>query len=198
MNPLTRIKLILKSPKFDKKFLTWVFKFLGVLSIFLIFVFPSQRELGNLSANLNSLKNQITNVKKISINLLTPEELRETEDRVKEFESKLIDSTQASALLGLISDQADKNHFNIIQIFSESPISIKDEVGKDMEFEGKKLHWLPVNFRIETDYKNLGNFLKSLKDEAKASFLVESLNIEKTASRSESLQCDITLSFVAK
>ena len=197
-NLLAYVQSMRRSLKFDKEFLTWMFKFAAIIFVFFIFVFPAQRELNAVSTNLKLLKNQITDIKKISTNLLTPEELKEIESRLKEFESKLIDSSQASALLDFITDEADKNHFHVIQVYSDSPIVIKNETGKELESEGKKLLWLPINFRVETDFKSLGNFLKSLKDEAKGNFLLESLILEKTSTQAESLQCDIALSFVAK
>ena len=128
---------------------------------------------------------------------MTPQEIEETEQHLKEFETKLIDVSKTSKLLDFFSEEAEKNHLNVIQIYSDSPVAIKDEAGKDLEFIGKKLMWLPVNFRVETDYKNLGNYLKSLKDNVKGSFLMESLQVQKTSSPSGNLQCDITLSFVA-
>ncbi len=197
-NPLAQIPWRMKSFRFDKKLLIWLIKLSSVFFIFFIFVFPAQREANIVSADLSSMKNQISEMKIISINLLTAEELKETENRVDDFETKLLDASKAGALLDFITNEAEKNHFNVIQMYSDSPIAVKDEAGRDLEFKGKKLFWLPVNFRVETDFKSLGNFLKSIKEESKGNFLLESLILEKTAAQSESLQCDITLSFVAK
>lgn len=162
--------------------------------VFLLFFIPVYRDCGIVTSNIQSLHNEIADLRKISTNLLTPEELQETERHVKDFEEHLMESSQAGKLLDFISDEADKDHLNVIQIYSDSPITAKDEQGKDLEFKGKKLMLLPINFRVEADYKTLGNFLKSIKDNIPANAVIESLALKRTSADSESLQCDITLS----
>ena len=194
---LPAFKFLTTGSALRKQSLVWALKFGILFVVFLVFFFPVQRDAGILSSNMDSLKDQIEDLKKISLNLLTPEELKETEQRVNEFKFKLIDSARVNKLLDFISDEADKNHFNVIQIYSDSPITLKDDQGKELELDGKKLMLLPVNFRVETDFKSLGNFLKSLKDNTQGNFVIESLSLKKTTPQMETLQCDLTLSFVA-
>ena len=171
-------------------------KFGGLLAVFLVFFIPAYREYGIVKSNMESLRGEIAALKKISTNLLTPEELKLTEERLTKFESRLVNSSQAGKLLDFISEEAEKSHFNVIQIYSDSPVTAKDELGKELEFKGKKLMLLLINFRVETDYKSLGNFLRAIKEGIQANAVVESLVLKKTSADSESLQCDITLSCV--
>ena len=199
MGPLDRLRLALQSLSGRKKAMGfWALKFLALLAAFIICFYPSQRERSSVSANIRSLREEINGLKKISVNLLTPEDVQKTEARVKDFESKLVDSSKASSLLDLISDEAEKNHFSVIQIYSDNPVPIKDEQNKDMEIEGKKLLWLPVSFRVEADYKSFGDFLHSLSENIQKDFVIESLQLQRSSSQADTLQCDITLSFIAK
>ena len=198
MDPILKLKHLWQSSPSNKRTLVWALKFLVLFVVFLIVFYPLQQQLSRVASTTKSLKIEIEGLKKISVNLLTPQEVLETEKRVKDFESKVKDASQASALLDAVTNEADKNHLNVIQIYSESPISVRDDHGKDVEFQGKKLLWLPVSFRVEADYKNLGNFLKTLSDDSKSNFVVESLQLQRSASQAENLQCDITLSFIAR
>ena len=191
-----RLKFLRASSPGRKRTLFWALKFGALFVVFLIFLLPAHRDYSLATSQVTSLREQTAELKKVSVNLLTPDELQETEQHIKEFESKLIHSAHASTLLDFISNEADKNHLNVVQIYSDSPVTVRDETNKDIEFKGKKLMLLPVNFRMETDFKNLGNFLKSLQDNIKGNCVVESLALKKASPQLESLQCDITLVFV--
>jgi hypothetical protein len=180
----------------QKKSFVGLMKFWAVLIVFLIFFIPAYRDYGIVKSNMDSLRGEIADLKKISINLLTPEEFKLTEERLAKFESRLADTPPPAKLLDFISEEADKNHFNVVQIYSDSPVTAKDDLGKELEFKGKKLMLLPINFRVETDYKSLGNFLRFIKENMKANAVVESLVLKKSSPDSESLQCDVTLSCV--
>ena len=197
-NPFDRVKILWKSSPGQKRLVLWAVKFSVVFLVFFAFFFPLQRELGAVSSNIRSLKSTIADLKNISVNLLTPQEILETEKRVEEFEAKLVDPSQGGALLDRVTDEAEKDHFNVIQIYSDTPIPVKNETGKDLELRGKRLQWLPVSFRVHTDYKNLASFLKALMDDPKFSCVVESLQVQRPAAESEKLQCDVTLSFISK
>ena len=193
---LGRLKLLVSNSASQKKSMIWALKFGGLLVVFLAFFFPVTREFGAAASNIASHKEQISSLKQMSINLLTPEELASTEKRLDEFETKLMESSRAASLLDFVSAEAEKNHFSVIQIYSDSPSTLKDDRGMEMTVRGKKLMLLPVNFRVETDFKSFGNFLKSMKDNTPAEFVVESMSLKKTSPESESLQCDMTVSFV--
>ena len=180
----------------QKETLLWIARYAMVMVVFLFIFLPMQTRLSSQFSELKSLKREIDNLKKISTDLLKPEELDRISKRVYTFESKLVDTTKASKILDYITDLAEKNHFNLVQIYSDSPVLIKDPSGKEMEVAGKKLNILPVNFRVETDYKNLANFLKALIDDYFGTFTIESLHAQRTPS--ETLQCDITLSYIAQ
>ena len=137
-------------------------------------------------------------MKKIMTSLLTPEEIELVRGRVDRFESRLADETKTSRILDQITQMCESNRLRLVQVYADSPILVKNEAGQELQVEGKKLNLLPVNFRVEADYKNLSNFLKTLSDESKWTFTVESLQVQRAASESESLQCDITLSFISR
>ena len=193
---LERLKSLVANSAGQKKSMFWALKFGVLLVVFLIAFFPVTQEFGKVSSHINTLKEQISSLKQISVNLLTPEELASTEKRLNEFEKKLMDSSRAAGLLDFISAETEKNHFSVIQIYSDNPSALKDDQGMEMTMRGKKLMLLPVNFRVETDFKNFGNFLKSMTDNAPTEFVVEAMSLKKTSPESESLQCDITVSFV--
>ena len=176
----------------------WVLKYIGLLTIFLFFYLPVQGRLASHLSETSSLKKQITDLKSIMANMLTPAEIEVVRERVDRFEAKLADETKATKILDQISEFAEKNHLKLIQIYSDSPVSVKNELGKELEVNGKKLYLLPVSFRVEADYKSFATFLKTLNDEAAWTYTVESFQMQKPSDDSESLQCDVTLSFVAQ
>ena len=198
MNVQDRLRLLAGSLGEQKGLWFWLAKYAVVFAVFLFFFLPIHGRLSNNSSELHSLRKGIEDLKKISVSLLSPEEVERIGGRVHGFESKLIDATKAAKLLDEITDLAEKNHFNVIQIYSDSPVLIKDLNGKELEVNGKKLSLLPVNFRIETDYKNLANFLKDLADTSSGTYTVESLHLQRTPAENEILQCDITLSYIAR
>lgn len=181
-----------------KRAAVWVMKFGGVFLAALVLFIPVSRDMNITASNVSTMKDQIKALKDISINLLTPQELKDAEARVVDFRDRLIDLTQTSVLLDFITKEAEENHFHIVQLYSDSPIVMKDATGKDLEIDGKKLMWIPVSFRVETDFKSMGNFLKSLKDKARGNFVAESMVLTKSSPDSEAIQCDLTLGFVGK
>jgi hypothetical protein len=195
---IDRFALVALATPARRRAAAWAAKFGALFMAFFVFFIPVSRDLGVSTSMVVSLKNEIKSLKDISINLMTPEELKAAEERVVDFRGRLMDYTQTGALLDFITQQAEENHFHIVQVYSDSPVVIKDGTGKDLELDGKKLMWIPVSFRVETDFKSMGNFLKSLKDKAKGNFVIESMALSKPSSDSEVLQCDLTLSFIGK
>lgn len=118
-------------------------------------------------------------------------------ERSKFFLDGLVDVGQATVLINKISEQALKNNLNIIQIYSDSQVPIKNEKGEDLVLAGKKLNLLPISFRVDTDFKNLGAFFYDLNQASKEVYMVESIRLQKSDPSSETLQCDITLSYIS-
>lgn len=185
-------------PLLDKVLTKWTLKFGIVLIIFLLFYVPVQREASILSSRSRSMREQIAALKKMSENLLTAKELEETTERLGRFETRLMELSQAGKLLDHISEEAQRNHVDLVQIYSDNASPIKDDSGVELEINGKKLMWLPVGFRAETDYKNFGNFMKSIEENAPADFVLVSLTVQRAPAPSANVQCDVTLSFIAK
>ncbi len=176
----------------------WVAKY-AVIFIFFIFFFMPIKERGtSYSSNEKSLKREIGDIEKISEGFLNPKEIETLQERQERFENKLTDAGHAASLIHEISQEAEKNHLNIIQIYSDSPIAIKKDDGTDLELRGIKLSLLPVSFRMDVDYKNLASFFNSLLQNSKAIFVVESMHIQKVSPDAQTLQCDVTLSYISK
>ena len=114
------------------------------------------------------------------------------------FESRLADLTKTNAILDEVSKVAEENHLKMVQIYSDSPILVKNDAGQELAVDGKKLSLLPVTFRVEADYKGLANFLKTLNDNAQWTYTVESIQIQTPSSEGESLQCDLSLSYIIR
>ena len=165
----------------------WAAKYGGVFAVFLVFFVPIQTRLSAYATKAFSLKSEISSIKKIGTELLSKAEMDGLRARIEQFESKLSDPSRSPELLDGISEEAQKNHFQVIQIYSDNPVPLKDG-----------LSLLPVSFRIETDVKSLASFLKSLEESLKGAFVLESLHLQKTPAQTETLQCDITLSFILK
>ena len=193
---LENLKMVFLPGAGKKKNMIWIIKFGVLLTIFLIFFLPVCRDSQTVSSKKAALQTQISDIKKMSVNLLKPEELAGVKARLKEFDSKLIDSSRAASLLDSISTEADKGHLKLIQIYSDNAYALKNDRGQELSMRGKKIMLLPVNFRVEADYKSFGNFLRSMRDSAPAEFVVESMDLKKASPESESLQCDVTVSFV--
>ncbi len=192
------IRSFLKGLDQKKDLWLWVVKYIGVVSIFLFFYVPIQGRLSNHLSETSSMKKQIMDLKNIMASMLTPEEVAVVRGRVDLFETKLADESKAAKILDQISVFAEKNNLKLIQIYSDSPVSVKNEAGQELQVEGKRLFLLPVSFRVESDYKSIANFLKLLSDDSSWIFTIESLQILKPSVESESLQCDLTISYVAQ
>ncbi len=191
------LRQLLKSLMRQKDVSIWLIKYGALIIVFLLIYFPVQQRLSSYASNQNSLKGEIENLKKISEGFLNQKEIETMRERSKLFLDGLVDVGQAAVLINKISEQALKNHMNIIQIYSDSPVPIKNEKGEDLELAGKKLNLLPISFRVDTDYKNLGIFFYDLNQASKEVYMVESIRLQKSDPSSETLQCDITLSYIS-
>lgn len=191
------LRQLLKSLMRQKDVSIWLIKYGALIIIFLLIYFPVQQRLSSYASNQNSLKGEIENLKKISEGFLNQKEIETMRERSKIFLDGLVDVGQAAVLINKISEQAVKNHLNIIQIYSDSPVPIKNDKGEDLELAGKKLNLLPISFRVDTDYKNLGTFFYDLNQASKEVYMVESIRLQKSDPSSETLQCDITLSYIS-
>lgn len=198
MNILDRFKASAGRSETEKAFVVWLSKYAALFVVFLVVFLPVQRQLANYQSTQKQLKNQIAGLKQMSEGFLNKAEIEDIQHRQELFVAMLADPTKAAALIDQISDEAEKHHLKLIQIYSDSPISIKNAEGREMELEGKRLSYLPINFRTETDYKNLANFLYSLRENTIALHVVEALHIQKVSDEAATLQCDITLSYISK
>ena len=195
MKAPARLSLLLGSMGRRKELVLWSVKYGAVFLVFLFIQAPLQSRLASRVSELHSLKRQITDLKQISTNLLDPTEMEALRRRVDGFESRLADEAKASEIMDRISASAEKNHLKMIQIYPDSPAPVRSESGKDLQVAGKTLHALPVSFRVEADYKNLANFLKSLEDDLKWVFTVDSMLLKKASEEAGTVQSDLTLSF---
>jgi hypothetical protein len=191
------LRQLLRSLMRQKDVSIWLIKYGALVLIFLLIYFPIQQRLSSYASNQNSLKGEIENLKKISEGFLNQKEIETMRERSRLFLDGLVDVGQATVLINKISEQALKNHLNIIQIYSDSPVPIKNDKGEDLELAGKKLNLLPISFRVDTDFKNLGAFFYDLNQASKEVYMVESIRLQKSDPSSETLQCDITLSYIS-
>ena len=198
MKFLERFKMPTKGMGQQKELIFWGIKYGVVITFFLVIFLPIQGRLSNYSNEKGSLKGQIEDLKKITTSLLTPEEIQRVRDRVDSFEKGLGDETKANVIINQVSNLAEKSNLKLIQIYSDSPILAKNGQGQELLVDGKKLQLLPVNFRVQSDFKGIGNFLKTLADNASWTFTVESMEIKASATEAEGLQCDLTLSFITR
>jgi Tfp pilus assembly protein PilO len=175
----------------------WGVQFACLLVGFLIFYLPAEAQYQNLSKISAERTREIEVAKKSGLNLLEPKELEAAAKNVKDFESQLIDVSQASTTINLVSDEAAKHNFTIANINSENLAPVRDEAAREIERDGKKLKRIPIHIQFQADLKNLAEFLKSLSDSSKRLWVLESLSIQKTSPQSGDLTCDMTLSFFA-
>ncbi len=197
MNINDEIRQLLKTLTRQKDMSIWLLKYGVLLVIFLAIFIPVSQRLSSYSSTQKSLMNEIENTEKISEGYLNDKEIEAMRERSKVFLAGLVDATKSADLINKVSDHAIKNHINIIQIYSDAQVPIKNDKGEDLALSGKKLNLLPVSFRADTDYKNLGNFFYSLYESSDEVYMVESIHIQKSDPLSETLQCDITLSYIS-
>ena len=176
----------------------WLVKYGAVITVFLFFFLPISSRLSSNIAEHNSLKKQISDLKEITTNLLSPEEVARVKERVDRFEQRLADESKTNAILDQVTKIAEENHLKMIQIYSDSPVLVKNEQGQDLEVGGKKLNILPVTFRVEADYKSLANFLRAMSEQATWTYMVEGLQLQESSTEAGSLQCDVTLSYITR
>jgi Tfp pilus assembly protein PilO len=178
--------------------LGWLAKYGALLAVFLVFFIPIQMRLSSYTSEQSSLKKETESLKKIIESLLTPAEVKAVSENINQFESGLADVTKANQILDEVTRMADEHHMKMVQIYSDSPILVENGANQALEVGGKKLSVLPVSFRVETDYKNLANFLKALSDGSKWTMTVEALQLQRSSTDNESQQCDITLSYLTR
>ena len=196
MDLLGRFKQKLRHLKTRKETWLWTAKYVGVLAMFLIVFVPVYGRVSTRSTDVQTMESQLENMKKIGPSLLSQVDLKALSERVERFEAKLVDASRASELLDQISDEAEKNKFEVIQIYSDTPLPLKDAQEADVQIGAKKLSLLPVTFRVQTDAKSFANFLRSLEENSSGVFVVESLHLQKTSVETQTLQGDVTLSFI--
>jgi len=192
------LKISLRFMEGQKDLWVWILKYGAVLLVFLFFYIPIQSRLSSSADESSALKKQTESLKKIMESLLTPQEIASVTERAQSFESKLGETTKASNIIDQITAMSEAHHMKMIQIYPDSPILVKDDEGHELEVEGKKLNILPVSFRLETDYENLADFLKDLSESSKWTYVVETMQVQKPDETTDSLQCDITISYITK
>ncbi len=198
MRLLDRLKNFKVSMNRREGLWTWLVKYGIVLAVFLFFFVPIQVRLSGQLIQQGVLKNEIDGLKKLSQSLLSPKEALDASRRVERFESMLTDVTKANEILGEVTRMAEEHHMKMVQIYSDSPVLIDDGTGRALEVEGKKLSLLPLSFRVETGYKDLAGFLKGLSDGSKWIVTVETMELQRSSTENESLQCDMTLSYITR
>ncbi len=181
-----------------KALLGWVIRYGAVIAVFLFIFIPMQIRLSSSVIELNSLRKDTEGLRKIMGSLLLPDEVKKVDEGLSRFESKFADAAMTSQIVDEITRAAEEHHMKMVEINSDSPSPIVDDTGKQLEVEGRKLNFLPISFRVETDYKELSNFLKALSDGSKWNMTVESLTLQKSSAESEKLQCDILLGYIAR
>lgn len=197
MNIQDELHLLLKTLKRQKNASIWVIKYGVLVGIFLALFLPLQQRQANYSSSQRSLKNEMENLKKISEGFLNYKEIETMRSRSRYFLDGLVDTTKAASLIAKISEVATKNHVNIVQIYSDAQVPLKNDKGEDLALSGKKLNLLPVSFRADTDYKSLADFFFTLFESSKEIYMVEFIHLQKTDPQSDTLQCDITLSYIS-
>ena len=197
MKPMN-LKISMRFLEGQKDTWAWIVKYGALLLVFLFFYVPAQSRLSSFMDENKALRKQYDSLKKIMESLLTPAEIATVTERVLSFESKLGEATKASRIIDQITLMAEEQHMKMIQIYPDSPILVKNDEGRELEVDGKKLNILPVSFRVETDYENLAGFLKALSENSNWTYVVESLQLQKPDEESESLQCDMTISYITK
>jgi Tfp pilus assembly protein PilO len=196
-NPFERFQLSLGAMQKEKEIAVWFLKYAAVFILFLFFFIPVQSRVSSHMSEVSSMKKQIGDLKQITTSLLTPEEIERVKGRVDRFESKLADPTKMPAILDEITKFVEVHHLRMIQIYSDSPVLVKNEQGKEMELNGKKLHRLPVTFRVEADLKSLAAFLRDVREDSQWINTAESVSIQASSGEGEALVGDITLSYIA-
>lgn len=182
----------------NKALLVWVLRYGAVFSVFLFIFIPMQIRLSSSAIELNSHKKEIEGLKKIMENLLSPAEIKKIDENLNHFESKFADAAMASQIVDEVTRVAEEHHMKMVEINSDAPEPILDDTGKALEVDGRKISLLPVSFRVETEYKELANFIKALSDSPKWNMTVESLTLQRSSAESEKLQCDILLGYITR
>ena len=181
-----------------KAVLSWTLRYGAVLGVFLFIFIPLQIRLSGSMLELNSLKKEMEGTKKMMGNLLTPAEVKKMRADLDNFESRITDASMAGKILDEVSRMAEAHHMKMVEINSDPPSHILDDTGKPLELAGKKLSVFPVSFRVETGYKDLAGFLKSLSEGSKWDMTVESLKLQRSSAETENLQCDVLLSYITQ
>lgn len=197
MDLLAKMRRQLKLFGGRKDIWLWIAKYGAVFALFLTAFLPLYGQLSSASSGVASLRSQLEDMRKVGPGLMGPEETQTLRERAAAFEAGLTPS-RGSKLVDRISVEAEKHNFEIIQIYSDAPVPLKDAQGDDVGTDGVKLSLLPVNFRVQTDAKNFAEFLRALSAESAGPFVVESLHLQKPSPESPTLQCDVTLSYIVR
>lgn len=168
--------------------------------VFLLLVyFPLQRKYDKTTKLLAAKGGEIAKLKLSGIGFLQPQELAKLQERASLFEKGFVEIPEVAAVLDEISDQAEKNRVNVVQIHSGETYSIKDKTGAAVEWEGRKCFVAPIHITLEAGYTALGDFLRSLREDFHRLFVVEDFVITRPEKgKGDLLECRITLNFFAR
>lgn len=188
-----RLRTIQEALRSDWK---WAARFAVLLAVFFACLIPVQSRLGTVSKKLVQRQHEIELAKKAGVTFLSAAELQQIQTRASSFESGYILLSQVTAVLDKISEEARRYKLRVIRIHSDSPMPLMDAAGAEIFVKDKKLWRLPIRIRLETNFRSLGEFLKSLSTTSKQAFVVDELLLNPVAGEGENnLRCDLTLSY---
>lgn len=188
-----KLKMVQEALRSDWK---WAVRFAVLIGVFLALLFPMNARISKFSNDLKRRNHEIELAKQAGLNFLSVPELKQIQARASAFESGYILLSQVASVLDKISAQASAHHLRVIRIHSDSPVSLAGPDGGDVIVKGKKLSRLPIRIRLETNFRNLGEFLKSLSDDDKQAFVIDEMTLEPAPEAAENnLRCDLTISY---
>ncbi len=156
------------------------------------FYLPSQKRIKELKNKFEVVEGQIHSIEgKINRNGKMARGIVLLEKRYRELSSKFPEKEEQA--LEMISGLGREFQIEITSIRSQSRTFFLDEEAKKVSLEGKFCQEFPVSIKVKASYKNLVEYIDSLREQLPAYVTVESIHLYKGASGSLKLTGELDL-----
>ena len=162
------------------------------LSGWLLIYFPRQNKLRQLKNELSRMEGQIQQINALlGDNTTIDEGIRLFTERSRRLDAQFPHEEEEP--IRWLSDSARKHNLGIVSIKSQPKILFQDEKQKPIEVEGKSCQVVGVSMEIKGSYRDLIEYMESIKKSLPTYVTVEKVRIYKDSSATGALNFSVEM-----